>query len=69
MKILNQRMTVQNIEGTEWSITWEQEFNENETLSFTVLMPKSNLTVVQLQRAVLQEALDKIQRVLDHMPG
>ena len=69
MNNLKQRMTVQNVEGTEWAITWEQEFSERESMSFTVLVPKGNLTVVQLQRAALQEAVGKIQRVLENMAG
>ena len=41
MNLINPRLTVQNAEGSQWLLTFEHAWNEDERIEFTVKVPKN----------------------------
>ena len=69
MKVLNPRLTIQNVEGDQWVTTFEHQFGAEETIGFTVLTPKdSTLTVHAVNQAAIGRAIALLTALVKNKP-
>lgn len=65
MTEINPRITLQNLEGHAWRVTLEmQDMGDGQSIAFTLLVSKQDVTVGQLQNQALKQARDLIGSML-----
>lgn len=67
MKLKDPRITIQNTDSGEWQVTAEQLLSGVdglETVSFTVLVPRSNKSLPELTHQAVQRAVHLLNTYL-----
>ena len=62
-KLINPKFTIQNLEGPDWLVTFEHDFNEDERVFLQVKVSKSNKPIVQIEREAFDRATELLQLV------
>lgn len=68
MKLSNPKITIQNANGPHWLVSIDHRANDEETISFTVLVKKTTLPLGDIQQAALDRCIHLLQ-ALDPIPG
>lgn len=56
MEPITPRMTIQNTDSKFWLVTLEHEFNDEERMTITVRIPSRNVSISDVEGAVLERA-------------
>lgn len=67
MKPLGAPIVIQNTDGPQWFITWNDAVAHTvgESVSFTVAVPRSaNLSISEVQRYAIKRAIELLQETL-----
>lgn len=59
------RMTVQNMTGKKWHVTLEHEFSEFESVRITVMLPKGQVSIGDIEDAVIVRVKELLNRKFD----
>ena len=72
MKYLGSPFSIQNTDGPDWLVSWQDAVvttPTGETISFTVAIPRSaNLSMAEVQQYALKRAVELLQNAIRH-PG
>lgn len=69
MQLLNPRLCIQNVEGNHWLINFEHQFNPEENIAFTLLIPKSKTqTVESLSQTSIVRAIEVLTILIKGTP-
>jgi len=63
MKLLNPTMTVTNLEGPHWLVSFEHWFNDEEHVVLSVKVMKSSHPLVQIEKEAFDRATELLQIV------
>lgn len=63
MELLNPTMTIQNVEGVHWLVSFEHDFGDGEHVSLTVKVLKSNVPASEIEREAFDRATELLQVV------
>jgi len=63
MKLINPTLTIQNMEGPDFAVTMVHSFNDIESISFTVRVPRSSQELGAVQKAAVERATELLQAV------
>lgn len=72
MKLKDPRITIQNTDSGEWQVTAEQLLSGVdglETVSFTVLVPRSNKSLPEVTQQAAQRAVHLLNTYLQAIPS
>lgn len=61
MKLINPTMTVANLEGPHWLVSFEHQFNEDEHIVLSVKVMKSSHSLVQIEKEAFDRATELLQ--------
>lgn len=64
MEIIGTPLTIQNTDGMHWLITWPDCLAGLENVSFTVAVPRGELTIGEIEQQAIRRAIELLQMVL-----
>lgn len=70
MKLVGNPFAIQNTDGPNWLVRWEDAITttDGEAVTFTVAIPRqANLPIAEAQRYAMQRAVELLQKSLAGM--
>lgn len=63
MKLMNPTLTIQNMEGPHLAVTMSHNFDDIETITFTMKVPRGVQEIGALQKAAVDRAVELLQTI------
>lgn len=66
MKLLGMPFSIQNTDGPDWLVTWQDAVRttQGESISFTVAIPRrADLSIAEVQRYAAKRAVELLQPI------